>query len=304
VASEERGPHGVLLVDKPEGVTSAGVVREVKRALGCKVGHLGTLDPFASGLLPLCVGEGTKIAQFLNALAKEYEGVVRLGKRTDTGDATGTTTEERPLPRDLSPARCDAVAASFLGERLQTPPMYSAVKREGVPLYRLARKGIEVERTARVVTLYSLALWPLDEVRVGLRTRCSKGTYIRVLAEEIAVALGSVGHLESLRRTGFGHFSIQAAVRLPLSPEEAARAVISPRRALADVAEVSVGEALAVRVCRGQVAALREIEAPLSSSATLKVVGPEGDLLAVLQADAKGGWRFARVMGVTLAHRP
>ena len=287
---------GILLIDKPEGMTSADVVRVVKRVLRCKVGHLGTLDPFASGLLPLCLGEGTKIAQFLNAADKAYEGIIRLGQRTDTGDREGTVVEEGPLPPDLSAERCAAVAASFLGERQQVPPMYSAVKKGGVPLYKLARKGVEVEREARRVAVHSLTLEPLDDARLRLRLHCSKGTYVRVLAEEIGVALGSVAHLTSLRRTRFGHFRIEATIPLPVTHELAAEALISPRHALEELDEIKVDVATATQVKRGQVAALTHLGKPRSEHTTLKLVGPDGALLAVVASDAAGRWQFARVM--------
>lgn len=290
--------NGILLLDKPEGMSSAAAVRDVKRVVGGKLGHLGTLDPFASGLLPLCLGEGTKIAQFLNTAKKGYVGVVRLGARTDTGDRTGAVVEERPLPSSLNAARCGAVARSFLGERLQTPPMYSAVKQSGVPLYKLARRGIAVEREARAVVIEELALEPLDEASLQLTVLSSKGTYIRVLAEEIGVALGSVGHLESLRRTRFGEFRIDQAVALPLTAERCAEAVIAPRAALPELAEVRVDAGTARRVRSGQVAVLDELPRPRAAGAALKLVGPDDGLLAVLQADSAERWRFARVMGV------
>lgn len=288
---------GILLLDKPEGLTSATAVREVKRVVRAKIGHLGTLDPFASGLLPLVLGEGTKVAQFLNTAGKRYAGVIHLGSRTDTGDRTGTVIEESPLPSPLTRDRCDAVARSFLGEGLQTPPMHSAVKQKGVPLYKLARQGIAVERQPRRVNIEDLALEPRGGARLGLEVRCSKGTYIRVLAEEIAASLGSVGHLESLRRTQFGHFRIDQCVQLPLTPERCAEALITPRQALAELAEVLVDEGTALRVRRGQVAVLQELPAPHAPGDTLKVIGPDEGLLAVVQADSAGRWQFARVLG-------
>jgi tRNA pseudouridine55 synthase len=288
--------NGILLVDKPEGMTSAAVVREVKRSLRCKVGHLGTLDPFASGLLPLCLGDGTKIAQFLNAADKSYEGVLRLGARTDTGDRTGTVIERKPLPPDLRPERCRLLAAGFTGERLQVPPMYSALKREGVPLYKLARQGIEVERQPRRVTIHSLELSPIDGERLALRLHCSKGTYVRVLAEEIGEALGSAAHLETLRRTSFGRFHIDAAVRLPIEAAAAVAALIPPREALGELEEVRVDRDTAARIARGQQAALRGLARPRPGEGPVKLIGPDATLLAVICADASGTWQFARVL--------
>lgn len=284
---------GILLVDKPEGATSADVVREVKRALRCKVGHLGTLDPFASGLLPLCLGEATKIAQFLNTADKAYAGVVRLGTRTDTGDRTGAVVETAPVPL-LDAGACRTLAASFLGERQQVPPMYSALKKDGVALYKLARQGVEIEREARSIRIHAIELRPQDETSLAISVHCSKGTYIRVLAEEIGQALGTVAHLEALRRTRFGHFAIGAAIPTPIRREDVAAALISPRGAL-DLAEVSVDGPTAARVRLGQVAALGSLRRANIGGDSAKIVGPDGDLLAVVTADGGGGWQFARV---------
>ena len=286
---------GIVLIDKPEGITSTAVVRTVKALLRCKVGHLGTLDPFASGLLPLVVGEGTKIAQFLNTADKSYSGVIRLGSRTDTGDRTGTVVEEKPFPRSPAPERCAQIAAEFRGQRQQVPPMYSAVKQAGVPLYKHARRGIDVERAARNVIIHSLILERIAEDRIGIQVSCSKGTYVRVLAEEIAAALGTVGHLEALRREGFGRFRLEDGISLPTTPEMLAKALLSPREALADLAEVEVTSEHAVQIRQGRAAALRDLREPPSSDAVLKLVGPDGFLLAVVVA-SKGEWRFARVM--------
>jgi tRNA pseudouridine55 synthase len=205
--------NGLVLIDKPEGLTSAEVVRRVKRRLGGKVGHLGTLDPFATGLLPLCLGEATKIAQFLNTADKRYAGVIQLGAATDTGDRTGQTVDRAPVP-DLAHIDLAALAGRFTGERLQTPPMYSALKRDGVPLYRLARRGMTVERTPRPVRIDRLTLDPVGTDRLAFDVACSKGTYVRVLAEDIGAALGTPAHLAALRRTAFGAFRIDRAVPL------------------------------------------------------------------------------------------
>jgi len=149
---------GILLVDKPEGMSSAGAIRALKGRLGgAKVGHLGTLDPFASGLLPLCIGEATKVARYLLLEEKAYEGRIRLGRATDTLDGTGTETGAAPVPMIDAPT-LERVGATFVGPQRQTPPMYSALKRDGVPLYRLARQGVEVEREPRDITIHGLDL--------------------------------------------------------------------------------------------------------------------------------------------------
>ncbi len=207
---------GVLLVDKPEGMTSAGVIRTLKHGLlGSKVGHLGTLDPFASGLLPLCIGEATKVARFLLLEEKVYEGRVRLGRETDTLDRTGTVTETAPVPR-VTAAELARVRDRFVGPQRQTPPMFSALKRDGVPLYRLARRGVQVERAPRDITIHALELATAGEDAIDFTVRCSKGTYVRVLAADVGRALGTVAHLERLCRTAVGPFRIDAA----RSPDE------------------------------------------------------------------------------------
>ena len=209
--------NGLLLIDKPAGLTSAEVVRRVKRRVRVKVGHLGTLDPFATGLLPLCLGEATKIAQFLNTADKRYEGVIQLGWATDTGDCTGRQTASAAVS-DRAAADLDAVARRFTGEILQKPPMYSAIKRDGVPLYRFARQGLEVERTPRPVRIAHLGLESVGSGRLRFVLACSKGTYVRVLAEEIGAALGTAAHLDALRRTSFGSFDITRRWRWSMGP--------------------------------------------------------------------------------------
>jgi len=216
---------GVLLVDKPEGMTSAGVIRALKPRLGrIKVGHLGTLDPFASGLLPLCLGEATKVARYLLVEHKAYEGTIRLGTATDTLDRTGTPIDTAPVPA-LAQATLDAVAAHFTGRQQQVPPMYSALKRDGVPLYELARRGLEVERAPREVTIESLELVLRAADRIDFRVACSKGTYVRVLAADVGRALETRAHLERLRRTRVGAFRVEDAtavdVLLALAPAAA-----------------------------------------------------------------------------------
>lgn len=287
--------HGILVVDKPEGVTSATVVRDIKRLVGGKVGHLGTLDPFASGVLPLCLGDGTKIAQFLNTADKRYEGVIRLGAQTDTGDRTGAVVRTEPVPA-VTAAECGEVAQRFQGEQSQTPPMYSAIKRSGVPLYKLARRGIEVERAGRPITIAELALEPVGPDRLRVTVACSKGTYVRVLAEDIGAALGTVAHLDSLRRVRFGRFGLEHAV-LPAAPVEDLRgALLSPRQALDYIPELHLDPVAAAQVCRGQIVALRSLVRPRQTPAAAKLIGPTGALLAVVVDDTHGMWQFARVL--------
>lgn len=295
--------NGLVLIDKPEGLTSADVVRRVKRRVRVKVGHLGTLDPFATGLLPLCLGEATKIAQFLNTADKQYTGEIRLGWSTTTGDRTGERLETALIP-DLAMADLDAVAARFRGELLQTPPMYSALKRDGVPLYRLARRGVEVERTPRPVRIDRLRLEVASPDALRFTVACSKGTYIRVLAEDIGTALGSRGHLTALRRMGFGHFHIDSAA--PLDAVLAADAAVPPgfvplRAALADLPAVEIDGATAAAVRQGKAWVLRTVPSGLGEAVSL--IGPDGAVAAVLVRHGDG-WSYGRVLASDSALQP
>lgn len=204
---------GVLLLDKPIGLSSNDALQKARRLFAAeKGGHTGTLDPMASGLLPLCFGEATKFANDLLDADKTYLAELRLGQRTDTADATGQLLEERPV--DISEAAFNAVLPRFTGLIRQVPPMYSALKRDGVPLYKLARQGREVEREARQVTIHSLVVSRFAMPHVELRVACSKGTYVRTLAEDIGAALGCGAHLSALRRERVGDLEVGAALTL------------------------------------------------------------------------------------------
>ena len=285
--------NGILLIDKPEGLTSADVVRRVKRRIGGKIGHLGTLDPFATGLLPLCCGEATKIAQFLNTADKAYEGVVQLGRATDTGDRTGQPTRAAALP-DLPSVDLDALARRFTGELQQTPPMYSALKRDGVPLYRLARQGVEVERSPRPVRIDRLTLEAAGPDRLRFRLACSKGTYVRVLAEDIGAALGSAAHLEELRRTGFGSFAVDDAVTLDAWDPAQSAGLVALRRALSHLPAVSIDDQAAAAVRQGKPWPLRALPVELATPAML--LDRAGDLIAVAVRKSDL-WSYGRVLG-------
>lgn len=203
---------GFLVVDKPPGVTSHDVVAVVRAVTGLKkVGHTGTLDPFATGVLPLALGGATRLIQYLDEDQKVYDAVIRLGVATDTGDPTGQVIAEAPVP-SLAKKDVLALLQTFLGQRMQTPPKYSAVKVAGRPLYDYARKGQDVEVKARPIRIDGMELLSMEEPRLRVVIRCSRGTYARVIAEEIGIALGTVGHLEELRRLGSGPFHIDQAV--------------------------------------------------------------------------------------------
>jgi tRNA pseudouridine55 synthase len=203
---------GFLVVDKPPGVTSHDVVAVVRAVTGLKkVGHTGTLDPFATGVLPLALGNATRLIQFLDEDRKVYDATVRLGAATDTGDPTGSVVAEGPVPA-MDRARVEAVLSTFLGQRMQVPPKYSAVKVAGRPLYDYARKGETVEVKARPIRIDAMELVSIEGPRVRVMIHCSRGTYARVLAEEIGEALGTFGHLEELRRVASGPFHLDASV--------------------------------------------------------------------------------------------
>ncbi len=291
------GLDGLLLIDKPTGLTSAEVVRILKKALRVKkIGHLGTLDPFASGLLPLCLGTGTKLSQFLMAEQKSYTGTLQLGVETDTLDCTGTVTRTASVP-DCTPTQLRKVEQRFIGDSWQTPPMYSALKRKGVPLYKLARQGIEVAREPRRVHISHLALTLGEPPAIHFSVSCSKGTYIRVLAADIGRALNSLAHLTRLRRTAFGAFSIDQAVPLsqvrspqpgqPLALLSLAQATQSYRTFV-----VSAPEAALIR--HGQQAVLRTLPAARDTGETARILGGEHELIAIITA-GQGTWQLARV---------
>jgi tRNA pseudouridine55 synthase len=284
--------NGILLIDKPDGITSAEVVRQIKRRVGGKVGHLGTLDPFATGLLPLCLGEATKIAQFLNTADKRYEGVIQLGSATDTGDRTGAPVRGAAVP-ELSAIDVGDVARRFLGERLQTPPMYSALKRDGVPLYRLARQGIEVERPARPVRIDALVLEVAGASQLRFALACSKGTYVRVLAEEIGIALGSAAHLSALRRTGFGSFDVAQAASVEDWNPAGGAGFISLRQALGHLPAITVDASAADAARQGKTWVLATIAAGLGDTAAL--LDPRGDVVAIVVAKERR-WAYGRVL--------
>ena len=205
--------NGIVIVDKPQGWTSQDVTARLRRVFDTRrTGHGGTLDPMATGVLPVFVGRATRAVEFFEHAEKTYETVLLLGKRTDTQDVTGRVLEERPV--SLSLADVEAMLPQFRGEILQVPPMYSALKVNGQKLCDLARKGQQVERKPRPITIFELTLLSFEENRLRLRVRCSKGTYIRTLCDDIGAALGTLGCMESLRRTQAGDYSITEAVPL------------------------------------------------------------------------------------------
>ena len=201
-------------MDKPAGISSNDVVQQAKRLFGAqKVGHTGSLDPLATGVLPLCFGEATKFSQYLLDADKKYWAQVRLGITTETGDADGEVIAQADAS-SVTPAQAVAALETFVGEIEQIPSMYSALKHQGQPLYKLARKGIEVERAPRQVSIYSAELLQFSEASIELRVHCSKGTYIRSLAEDLGAALGCGAHVSALRRLAAGPYEEGQATTL------------------------------------------------------------------------------------------
>ena len=251
--------HGVLLLDKAAGRSSNDALLQAKRLFNAqKAGHTGTLDPFATGLLPLCFGEATKFAQDLLDADKTYETVVRLGVTTATGDTEGGIVASGEV--DASLARIEEVLARFRGQIEQVPPMHSALKRDGKPLYEYARAGLTLEREARRVTIHALELLDYQAPHLTLRVQCSKGTYIRVLGEDIGNALGCGAHLRALRRLAVGSLSLEGAVTLDRIAETAAdrrNDLLAPVDALlSSFPAVILPEPLAQRFLQGQRLAL------------------------------------------------
>lgn len=250
-----RAISGVFLLDKASGYSSNSSLQKVKRLFRAqKAGHTGSLDPLASGLLPICLGEATKLSSYWLNSDKRYEVRVRLGAETDTADSEGSVTRTAPVP-DLSEALIETVLARFRGAIEQVPPMYSALKHQGQRLYDLARKGVEVERPARPITIHALTLLGFDATTLTLDARCSKGTYIRVLAEDIGRALGCGGHVEMLRRTEVGEFGLDLSCtmdRLEELPEPERDELLLPSDSLVlHLPAVELNESMSVLVARG-----------------------------------------------------
>ena len=274
VRVQRRPLHGVLLLDKPLGLSSNDALQKAKWLLRAeKAGHTGTLDPLATGLLPLCFGGATKFSQLSLDADKRYLATLALGIRTTTGDAEGEVLERRDAD-GISPEQIAAACAAYVGEIDQMPPMYSALKHEGKPLYEYAREGIEIERKSRRVTIHAIDIVAMHAGTVTLDVRCTKGTYIRTLAEDIGTALGCGASLAALRRTGSGGLTLQGAVTLAqieaLPDEQRAGLLTSPDCLLADAPELRLNMPDAVRFLSGL---RRRVDAP--DAERVRVYGPE-----------------------------
>jgi tRNA pseudouridine55 synthase len=230
-----RDIHGVLVLDKPRGITSNACLQRAKRALyAAKAGHTGSLDPLATGVLPLCFGEATKLSRFLLDADKEYDSTFVLGVTTSTGDAEGEVVAQADAS-EVTRQEVEQLLTGFRGEIEQTPPMYSALKHQGQPLYKLARAGIEVERKSRRVTIYGFEILDFEagqRAHLKVNVRCSKGTYIRSLAEDIGKLLGCGGHVSELRRTRAGNYALEQCIGLDKLEQLAAEQDLAQLKAL------------------------------------------------------------------------
>jgi tRNA pseudouridine55 synthase len=283
----------VWVIDKPSGPTSFDVVRRVRQALKeKKAGHTGTLDPMATGVLPVCVGEATKLAGFMTEGDKAYDATLRLGAETDTQDAQGKVVATGSVP-EVSREMLEKALAPFRGAFSQTPPMYSAVKVAGKRLYERARAGEEVERAARSVTVYALELRDFSSTELRVSVRCSKGFFVRTLAHDLGRAMGCGAHLAALRRTACGPFTLAQAVSLEAleSGRDLSAQAVSLEDALADVPAVKVAEEDARRVLHG-------VPIEVAAQGRVRVIGPTGRLLAVAEAE-RGRLRYLRVLGAS-----
>lgn len=289
---------GLLVVDKPEGMTSLDAVREIKaRFLIPKAGHIGTLDPFATGVLPVVLNEGTKLVPFLREDPKDYEAVLKIGEETRTDDPTGEIVN-RGSWEGLSPEMIRTVFHSFLGTIRQTPPMFSAVKVKGVPLYRMARKGMEIARQERDIRVYDLRIQKFDLPMIHFRVSCSKGTYIRALARDIGRRLGCGAHLVSLRRTRSGSFTLEQAFRMErlkalTDKKSLCSCLISLREALSDLPEVIGDERLIQKIRYGKEMLVRDLDPklipPFEKGQWLRMSSSEKGLVAILRSELRGG---------------
>jgi tRNA pseudouridine55 synthase len=273
--------HGLLVLDKPAGITSRAAVDQALRWLprGTKVGHTGTLDPLATGVLVLCLGAATRLAEHVQNMAKTYRAVVHLGGRSDTDDADGTIT---PIAVDSPPgrARVEQVLRGFLGEIEQVPPAYSAAKVSGRRAYDLARRGRQVDLGPRQVRIYGAELLAYEYPRLELEVRCGRGTYIRSLARDLGERLGCGGYIESLRRTRVGPFTVEDAVPLDADGALVPKKVLPVAAAVSELPRVTLAEGTVAKLRQGQAVA-----APATDAGDFAVFDSRGGLVAVARIE-------------------
>lgn len=288
--------HGIVLLDKPAGLSSNQAMQRVRRILDAqKAGHTGNLDPFATGMLPVCLGEACKTAAFMLAADKRYRAVARLGEATSTGDPEGEQVMTCPVP-DLAADDITGTLQRFVGDIEQVPPMFSALKHQGRPLYEWAREGVTIERKARQVTVHSLELVRWQAPELEFEVHCSKGTYVRTLAEDIASALGSCAHLIVLRRLSvepFGHLPMVTleALEEAVAEGDGARHLLPVDAGLTDWPMVRLDKSGAQDFEHG-----RAVAEPDGLTGWARVYGPRGRLLGLAEATGDGCLQPRRVM--------
>lgn len=289
---------GILNIDKPAGLTSHDVVARVRRLVPkTRVGHAGTLDPMATGVLVVCIGKATRLVEYVADTDKRYRATIRFGVTTTTWDAKGEVVERRPVEA-LDLGAIEAALPRFVGAIDQVPPMYSALKRNGQPLYRLARRGVTVERRPRRIEVYSLDVEGWDAPDLTVRVHCSKGTYVRALAHDLGEALGVGAHLAALARTAVGAFTLERAVdleRLLAGRDSGAwrEHLLDPSVALARLPRAEADDEAAARLVHGQAVPLTVVgEGPEAAA-----FDQQGRLLAVVRHDPESGlWRPHKVL--------
>lgn len=286
---------GVLNVDKPAGWTSHDVVGRVRRLAGLRqVGHAGTLDPMATGVLVLCLGRATRLLEYLSGQPKTYLAEITLGAATDTYDAEGEVTDRQPVP-PLTLAQITQALDAFRGPIMQRPPAYSALKRDGVALYKRARAGEQIEVEPRPVTVYELDLIAFDGHAIRLNIRCGAGTYVRSIAHDLGQALGCGGHLSALRRTAVAGFTAENAASLELLAEPGAlgQALLPADAAVAHLARVDVAAAEAIRLLHGQAIPA----APNQPASPARAYGPDDQFLGIVAFDPqRQAWRPQKIL--------
>ena len=280
-----RNINGILLLDKPKGLSSNQALQIVKRLFNAsKAGHTGSLDPLATGMLPICLGEATKFSGFLLDADKRYSAECQLGIRTDSADADGAVISERPW-QNVSVQRVTEVLKTFVGDLWQTPPMHSALKRNGIPLYKLARQGITIERKARPVTVFSLELDEFSGNSMEISIHCSKGTYVRTVVDDIGEALGCGAHIVELRRVSVGPFcdktQMHAIDKLNILKEQGVtyldELLLPIESGLSDWPVVELDRDVSIQLCQGQSVNMPQVK----SAAYVRLHGPDGQFLGV-----------------------
>jgi tRNA pseudouridine55 synthase len=293
--------NGIVLLDKPLGLSSNAALQKTRRMLGAsKAGHVGSLDPLATGMLPICLGEATKIAGDILSGRKMYRFTVALGTRTSTGDTEGGVVESSPVP-SFDESQLQAVLGQFLGHQTQIPPMYSALKKDGQPLYKLARAGIEVERAARHIEIFSLGRRSGSPGQLGssdhldLEVLCSKGTYVRTLAEDIARALGTCGHVQALRRVyvePFDNAPMETLESIASAIESGGRPLILPADApLQHMPAVRLDSAATTKILHGQPVIAGECK----TAGRVRLYDSRGVFIGIGESDNAGGVRPKRL---------